>query len=82
MSSRKFERFEWRVCIGDVHFLGTGDNKFYKERRIRRIASSGMLRCVVLVRTDVSEERSTSIIKVARIGELETVLAVTSSGGC
>jgi hypothetical protein len=42
------------------------------------LPSSGMLRCVVLVRTDVSEELSASIIKVTRIGELGT-LAVTSS---
>jgi hypothetical protein len=33
---------------------------------------------VALVRTDVSEERSASIIKVARMGELGTTLAVTS----
>jgi hypothetical protein len=32
--------------------------------------SSGVLRCVALVITDVSEERSASIIKVTRIGEL------------
>jgi hypothetical protein len=36
----------------------------------RRIASSGMLRRVALVRADVSEELSASIIKVTRIGEL------------
>jgi hypothetical protein len=36
-----------------------------------------MLRRVALVRTDVSEERSASIIKVTRIGELGT-LAVTA----
>jgi hypothetical protein len=36
--------------------------------------SSGMLRRVALVRTDVSEERSTSIIRVTRIGELGTTL--------
>jgi hypothetical protein len=41
--------------------------------------SSGMLRRVALVRTDVSEEPSSSIIRVTRIGELETTLAVTSS---
>jgi hypothetical protein len=34
-----------------------------------------MLRHVALVRTDVSEERMTSIIRVTRIGELGTMLA-------
>jgi hypothetical protein len=38
-----------------------------------------MLRRVDLVRTDVSEERSASIIKVTRIGELVTTLAVTNT---
>jgi hypothetical protein len=42
------------------------------------MASSGMLRRVALVRTDVSEELSASFIKVTRIGELGTALAVTS----
>jgi hypothetical protein len=41
--------------------------------------SSGMLRSVALVRTDVSEELSASFIRVTRIGELGTKLAVTSS---
>jgi hypothetical protein len=36
-----------------------------------------MLRRVVLVRADVLEERSASIIRVTRIGELRTTLAVT-----
>jgi hypothetical protein len=40
---------------------------------------SGMLRSVALVRTDVSEEFSTSIIRVSRFGELETTLAVTAT---
>jgi hypothetical protein len=34
---------------------------------------------MALVRTDVSEETSTSIIRVIRIGELGTMLAVTSN---
>jgi hypothetical protein len=38
-----------------------------------------MLRRVTLVRTQLSEERSTSIIRVTRIGELGTTLAVTSN---
>jgi hypothetical protein len=41
------------------------------------MATSGMLRRVALVRTDVSEELNASIIRVTRIGELGT-LAVTS----
>jgi hypothetical protein len=50
--------------------------------------SSGMLRHAAHVGTDVSEERSASIIRVTRICELGTMLAVTSnqisstSGGC
>jgi hypothetical protein len=42
------------------------------------MASSGMLRRVAFVRTDVSEGLSDSIIRVTRIGKLETTLAVTS----
>jgi hypothetical protein len=38
-----------------------------------------MLRRVALVRTDVSEERSASFIRVTRIGELGTTLAVTNN---
>jgi hypothetical protein len=41
------------------------------------MASSGMLRRMALVRTDVSEERSASFIRVTKIGELGTTLAVT-----
>jgi hypothetical protein len=43
------------------------------------MASSGMLRRVDLVRTDVSEELSASFIRVTRIGELGTTLAVISN---
>jgi hypothetical protein len=38
-----------------------------------------MLRRVVLVRTDVSEELSASFMRVTRIGEQGTTLAVTSN---
>jgi hypothetical protein len=41
--------------------------------------SSGMLRFVAFVRTDVSEERIASIIRMTIIGELGTTLAVTSN---
>jgi hypothetical protein len=43
------------------------------------MASFGMLRSVDLVRNDVSEERSASIVRVTRIGELGTTLAGTSN---
>jgi hypothetical protein len=43
------------------------------------MASSGMSRRAALVRTDVSEELSTTFIKVTRIRELGTTLAVTSN---
>jgi hypothetical protein len=43
------------------------------------MVSSGMLRRVALVITDVSEELSASFIRVIRIGELRTTLAVTSN---
>jgi hypothetical protein len=40
--------------------------------------SSGLLRRVALVRTDVSEKPGASFIRVTRIGELGTTLAVIS----
>jgi hypothetical protein len=43
------------------------------------MVSSGMLRRVALVRTEVSEELGASFIRVTRIGELGTTLAVTSN---
>jgi hypothetical protein len=41
--------------------------------------SSGMLRRVALVITDISEDHSASIIRVTRIGELGTTLGVSSN---
>jgi hypothetical protein len=43
------------------------------------MVSTGMLRRVGLVRTDVSEELSASIIRITRISELGTTLAVSSN---
>jgi hypothetical protein len=39
--------------------------------------SSGLLRRVVPVRTDISEELSASFIKVTKIGDLGTMLAIS-----
>jgi hypothetical protein len=44
------------------------------------MASPGMLHRATLVRTDVSEELGASFIRVTRIGEVGTTLAVTSNG--
>jgi hypothetical protein len=41
------------------------------------MVSSGLLRRMALVRTDVSEEPGASFIRVTRIGELGTTLAAT-----
>jgi hypothetical protein len=43
------------------------------------MASSEMLCCVALVRTYVLDELSASFIRVTRIGELGTTMAVTSN---
>jgi hypothetical protein len=43
----------------------------FSRRWLRRMVS-GMVPRVALVRTDVSEERSASFIRVTRIGELGT----------
>jgi hypothetical protein len=45
----------------------------------RGIVSSGMLRRVALVRTDVSEEPSASFIRVTRIGELRRLLVTATA---
>jgi hypothetical protein len=44
------------------------------------MSSSGMLLSVALVRTDVSDELSASLIRATRIGEVGITLAVTSNG--
>jgi hypothetical protein len=59
-------------------------NQYFKRVRFEVFAAvtmpcSGMFRRLALVRTDVSEEVSPSIIRVTTIGELGT-LAVTRVG--
>jgi hypothetical protein len=44
-----------------------------KKRSLSRMLFCGMLRYVSHVRTDISEERSASIIRVTRIGELRSM---------
>jgi hypothetical protein len=43
------------------------------------MVSSGLLRRVALVRTDVSEEGRAAFMRVTRIGKLGTTLAATSN---
>jgi hypothetical protein len=43
------------------------------------MVSSGSLRGVAIVRTDVSQELNASFIRVTRIGEPGTTLSVTSN---
>jgi hypothetical protein len=51
----------------------------YKYLMNWRMPPSGMWRCVELVRTDVLEECSAYIIRVTRIGDIGTTLAVTGN---
>jgi hypothetical protein len=63
-----------------LYFLDFANLHFYKQLRERRkMPSSGMLSRMALDRSDVSEYRITYIIKVTRIDELGTTLAVTSN---
>jgi hypothetical protein len=58
--------------------LFLSDRRFSRQW-LGRMPSSGMWRHVALVRTDVSEECITFIIRVTRMSELRTTLAVTSN---
>jgi hypothetical protein len=51
----------------------------WKPKESWTAPSCGMLRCMALVRIDVSEETITSIISVTKIGELGTTLALNTN---
>jgi hypothetical protein len=51
----------------------------HNHHHLSRKVSSGMLRRVALVRTDVSEEPGASFIRVTRIGELGRTQVATSN---
>jgi hypothetical protein len=68
VSGQECMLWNFSLCIPLEHFI-----------LLWRMASPGMLRRVVLVRTDVSEELSASFIRITRIGELGTTIAVTSN---
>jgi hypothetical protein len=65
--------------ISTFHSVQKAPDFQFCYHALKRMASFGMLRHVALVRTDVSEERSAFIIKVTKIGELGTTLALTSN---
>jgi hypothetical protein len=56
------------------------DGVFIERSGLRRLASSEMLRSVALVRTDVSEELSASVIRLTRMGELGKFFFVACVG--
>jgi hypothetical protein len=59
-----------------LEYLKITSTNSSKHWVIRRMVSSGMLHRVALVRTDISEKLSASFIRVTRIGEQGTTLAV------
>jgi hypothetical protein len=67
------------VAFGPRFYHNGQWNRQVSLKFVWRMASSGMLRRVALVRTDVSEELSASFISVTRICEQGKTLAVTSN---
>jgi cytochrome c oxidase subunit IV len=74
------DRMSFLTAHTHSYLLGSSCSRFevFMVVTIWKMVSSGMLRHVALVRTDVSEELSASFIRVRRIGELGT-LTVTSN---
>jgi hypothetical protein len=63
---KKSQAFIPFLCVGLPKTANSSD-VYETEKLLRRMPSSGMLRCVALVITDVLEEPSASIIRVTRI---------------
>jgi hypothetical protein len=57
------------------------ENNFRNHTQIKRMSSSGLLRRVALVRADVTEERSTSVISVTRSHSISSQPASVASCG-
>jgi hypothetical protein len=79
-----FNRYLLETCrlhLQDKQKFGqeTSPKAIRKLGFLRRMPSSGMLGSVALVRTDVSEEHSASIIRLTRISELGATLAETDA---
>jgi hypothetical protein len=67
------------AALGPGAYSTSNRKEYQRQKYMLRMVSSGMLRRVALVRTDVSEELSASFIRVTRIGELGTALSVTNN---
>jgi hypothetical protein len=63
----------WLICLPKVYYMIV--KIVHNVISFRRMVSSGMLRRVALVITDVSEEPGASFIRVTKIGELGTTQA-------
>jgi hypothetical protein len=76
---RKYVSYPSFVYISKILLRNSAWDLKFLRRWLWRIASSGILRRVALVRTGVWDELSASIIRVTRIGELGTTQAATSN---
>jgi hypothetical protein len=62
--------------IRNLLITSVATGNYFGSLFLHKLNPSGMIRCVAIVRTDVFDERTTSIITVTRIGELGITLAV------